>query len=153
MSLEYCKAAFISYLSTPSGNHLSTLFTSALVLRPLPFSSTVCMCVCVCVCVCRFEAWVLSCFSCLQLFVTLWAIVHQDSLSMGFSKQKYWSGLTPGRLPNPGIEPMSLKPPPLAGSLFTTSATCVCWQFNFFLLNWFAWLWVYPFKFMFRAAD
>ena len=72
---------------------------------------------------------------------------------MGFSKQKYWSGLTPGRLPNPGIEPMSLKPPPLAGSLFTTSATCVCWQFNFFLLNWFAWLWVYPFKFMFRAAD
>lgn len=149
MSLGYCREAFISYLSNSSGNHLSTLLTNALVLRPLPFSSIVC----VCVCVCRFQAWVLSCFSCLQLFVTLWAIAHQDSLSMGFPKQKYWRGLTPGRLPNPGVESMSLKPPPLAGSCFTTSATYECWQFNFFFLSWFACLWVYPFKFIFHAAD
>ena len=35
-------------------------------------------------------------------------IAHQSPLSMGFSKQEYWSGLSfpsPGNLPNPGIEP------------------------------------------------
>ena len=45
---------------------------------------------------------------------------------MGFSRQEYWSGLPyppPGDLPDPGIEPESLKSPVLAGRLFTTSAT------------------------------
>ena len=45
---------------------------------------------------------------------------------MGFSRQKYWSGLPfppPGDLPNPGIEPVSLASPALAGGFFTTSAT------------------------------
>ena len=36
---------------------------------------------------------VLSRFSCVQLFVTLWTIARQTSLSMGFSRQEYWSGL------------------------------------------------------------
>ena len=48
---------------------------------------------------------VLNCFSCVQLFATLWAVVHQ-ALSMGFSGQEYWSALpflSPGDLPNPGI--------------------------------------------------
>ena len=39
-----------------------------------------------------------------------WTVAHQPHLSMGFSRQKYWSGLTfpsPGDLPNPGIEPPS----------------------------------------------
>ena len=39
---------------------------------------------------------------------TLWTIAHQAPLSMGFSRQEYWSGLPcspPGALPNPGIEP------------------------------------------------
>ena len=48
------------------------------------------------------------------------------SLSMEFSGQEYWSGLPcppPGDLPNPGIEPVSLTSPELAGGLFTTSAT------------------------------
>ena len=39
-----------------------------------------------------------------------WTVVYQASLSMGFSKQEYWSGLSfpsPGDLPNPGIEPGS----------------------------------------------
>ena len=39
---------------------------------------------------------------------TLWTIVHQASLSMGFSRQEYWSGLpspSPVDLPNPGIKP------------------------------------------------
>ena len=35
---------------------------------------------------------VLSCFSCVQLFVTLWTVAHQAPLSMGFSSQDYWSG-------------------------------------------------------------
>ena len=45
---------------------------------------------------------------------------------MGFSRQEYWSGLPcppPGDLPNPGIEPVSLTSPALAGRFFTTSAT------------------------------
>jgi len=45
---------------------------------------------------------------------------------MGFSRQEYWSGLPcplPGDLPYPGIEPMSLESPALAGGFFTIGAT------------------------------
>ena len=45
-----------------------------------------------------------------QLFATLWTVAHQAPLSMGFSRQEYWSGLPcppPQDLPNPGTEPMS----------------------------------------------
>ena len=48
--------------------------------------------------------------SCVQLFVTTWTVPHQAPLSMGFSRQEYWSGLSfpsPGDLPDPGIEPRS----------------------------------------------
>jgi len=51
-----------------------------------------------------------SCFSRVQLFVTLWTIAHQTLLSMGFSRQEYWSGLPcppSGDLPHPGIELVS----------------------------------------------
>ena len=44
-------------------------------------------------------------------FVTPWTAARQAPLSMGFSRQEYWSGVpfpSPGDLPNPGIEPMSL---------------------------------------------
>ena len=44
---------------------------------------------------------------------------------MGFSRQDYWRGLpfpSPGDLLNPGLEPVSLKSPTLAGGFFTTSA-------------------------------
>ena len=54
---------------------------------------------------------VLSCFSCVQLFVTLWTVACHVFLSMGFFRQQYWSGLScppPGDLPNPGIKPASL---------------------------------------------
>ena len=60
------------------------------------------MCVCVCVCV--------QSLSCVQLFVTPWTVAHQALLSMGFSRQEYWSGLpfpSPGDLPDPGIKPGS----------------------------------------------
>ena len=45
---------------------------------------------------------------------------------MGFSRQEYWNGLpfsSPGDLPNPGIKPMSLMSPALAGRFFTSSTT------------------------------
>ena len=56
-----------------------------------------------------------------NLFVTPWTVVHQAPLSMGFSRQEYWSGLpTPGDLPDPGIEPTSPAASALAGGFFTT---------------------------------
>ena len=59
-----------------------------------------------CACMCM-----LSCFSLVWLFVTLWTVgSRQAPRSMGFSKQEYWSGLPfplPGDLPNPGTEPRS----------------------------------------------
>ena len=69
---------------------------------------------------------VLSCFSCVQLFVTLWIVAHQAPLSMGLSRPEYWSGLpcpSPGDLPNPGIEPASLLSPALGAGFFTTITT------------------------------
>ena len=60
------------------------------------------------------------------IFVTPWTVVHQAPLSMGFSRQKYWSELPcppPGYLPDPGTEPSSLTSPVLAGRFFTTSTT------------------------------
>ena len=71
-------------------------------------------------------ACMLNRFSHVQLCATLWTVAHQAPLSMGFSRQEYWSGLLcplPGDLPNPGIEPTSLMSPVLAGEFFTTSAT------------------------------
>ena len=68
----------------------------------------------------------LSCLSCVQLFATLWTIAHQALLSIGFSRQEYYSGLPyplPGDLPNPGIEPRSLMSPEWAIKFFTTSIT------------------------------
>ena len=64
--------------------------------------------------------------NCVWLFVILWTIARQASLSMGYPKQEYWSGLPfppPGDLLNPGIEPTSLVSPALAGGFFTTNTT------------------------------
>ena len=68
----------------------------------------------------------LSHFSSVQLFVTPQTVVHQAPLSMGFSRQEYWSWLPCPPLqdlPHPGIEPLSPASPALAGGFFTTSAT------------------------------
>ena len=54
-----------------------------------------------------------------------WTVAHQAPLSTEFFRHEYWSGLpipSPRDLPNPGIEPVSLTSPALAGGLFTTAA-------------------------------
>ena len=46
----------------------------------------------------------------IQLFTTPWTVAYQDPPSIGFSRQKDWSGLpfsSPGNLPNPQFEPGS----------------------------------------------
>ena len=60
------------------------------------------------------------------LFVTLWTVACQAPLSMGFSRQEYWSGLPlppPRDYPDPGIKPMSLMPTALVGGFFITNVT------------------------------
>ena len=57
--------------------------------------------------------------------VTPWTVAHQAPLSVAFSRQEYWSGLpfpSPGDLPDPGIEPVSLAYPALAGRFFTSES-------------------------------
>ena len=68
--------------------------------------------------------YVPSCFSRVQLCVTLWTVAGQAPLSMGFSRQEYWP--PSGDLPYPRIKLVSLRSPALAGGIFTTSATLDC---------------------------
>ena len=71
----------------------------------------------------------LSCvLSRVQLFGTPWTIARQAPLSMGSSRQEYWSGLPcppPGDLLNPGIEPASPTSPVLTGGFFYHS---ISWE-------------------------
>ena len=74
----------------------------------------------------RSGVCVLRHFRPIQLFVTLWAVAFQAPLSMGFSKQVYWSRLPyppPGDLPHPGIEPVSLHVSCIDSRFFTTTAS------------------------------
>ena len=80
-------------------------------ISPLSFSMAVCM---------------LSHFSRVRLFGTPRTVARQIPLSMGFSRQEYWSGLPfppPEDLLDPGIEPTSLMSPALAHGFFNTSTT------------------------------
>ena len=59
-------------------------------------------------------------------FVTPWTVAQQAPQSKGFSRQECWSGLpfpSPGDLPDPVIELVSLMSPAMAGRFFTTSPT------------------------------
>ena len=62
---------------------------------------------------------------------TPWTVACQTPLSVEFSRQEYWSGLPcppPGRLPGPGIEPLSLVSPASVAGFFTaTTAWEACW--------------------------
>ena len=71
----------------------------------------------------------LSCFSCVRLFVTPWTVACQVLLSVGFSRQEYWSGLPcppPGDLPNSGIEPMSVLSPAMTGGSLSLAPRGSC---------------------------
>ena len=84
----------------------------------LPYDPAACL-----YCVCM-----LTCFSCVWLFVTLWTVAHQVPLSMGFSREEYWSGLLwppLGDLPDLGFEHADLVSPALAGVFFTSSTTII----------------------------
>ena len=68
------------------------------------------------------------CAKLLQSYMTVtpWTVAHQAPLSMEFSRQEIleWVAcLSPGDLPDQGIEPTSRMPPVWAGRFFTTSAT------------------------------
>ena len=88
-------------------------------------SVCVCVCVCVyvraCVCVCARARASGLCHSVVSdSFVTSWTVAHQAPLSMGFSRQEYWSGLPfPPRenLSDPGTKPVSRA---LEGKFFTS---------------------------------
>ena len=59
---------------------------------------------------CKYLRLLLCMLSLVGLFAILWAVALQAPLTMGFSRQEYWSGLPcppPGDLPDPGIEPVS----------------------------------------------
>ena len=80
----------------------------------------------------------LSCFSHAQLFVTLWTAACQSSVSMGFPRHEYWSGLPcppPGDCPDSGITPVS-QSPALAGWFCSTweahtISTSIQWRSGF----------------------
>ena len=68
---------------------------------------------CMCINICLYHTYVcmhtISLHSCPHL-MTLWTVAHEALLSMGFSRQGYWSGFScppPGDLPDPGIKPGS----------------------------------------------
>ena len=70
------------------------------------------------------SVYILSHFSCVQLFVTLWILAHQTPMSMEFSREN--TGLSchfpsPENLPASGIKPMSFKSPALARGFFFLS--------------------------------
>ena len=70
-----------------------------------------------------------------RLFVTPWTVACQAPLSMGFSRQKYWSGLpfpSPGDLPDPGIKPGS---PALQADALLSEPTGKTSYFNVLCFN------------------
>ena len=70
-----------------------------------------------CVCMCALNR--------VRLFETPWTVACQTPLSMGFSRQEYWSTLPflpSGDLPNSGVKPVLPVSPALAGRFFTTEA-------------------------------
>ena len=91
------------------------------------------VCVCVCVWCAGTHAYVPSCFSPAQPFMTPWSIPHKAPQSIGFSWQEYWSGLpspSPEDLSDPEIKPASLVSPALQVHFYRWATkearVCVC---------------------------
>ena len=71
---------------------------------------------------CMCAKWLQSCLA----LCNPWTAPHQDPLSMGLSRQEYWSRLQcppPADLPDPGIKLISLTSPASADKFFTTGST------------------------------
>ena len=95
---EELQRLYIRSSHPPDGPHRSPSFRR---LQPFPFPrfshGPTCVCVCVCVCVhTRTHTRAQSC----PTLVTPWTVAHNAPLSVGFSRQEYWSGLP---FPSPGI--------------------------------------------------
>ena len=74
----------------------------------------------------------------LHLCQILWTVAHEAPLSMGFSRQEYWSGLPcppPGDHPDPEIKPVSLIFSALVWRVFTTSTAWETPNFHVMLIN------------------
>ena len=103
----------------PGEKHCQSIL---LAFIPLGFCLCVCVCVCVCAraCVCaRVCVGARVCSQSCPTLSTPWTVACQAPLSVGFSRQEHWSGLSslsPRDLPGPGIKPESLASPTLAGS-------------------------------------
>ena len=96
---------------------------------------------------------ILSHFHGISLCETLWTVTCQTPLSMGFSKQEYWSGLPcppPGDLPNPGIKPAFLMSPAL-----TCRPILYCWKKERKKEKWLScvWLFVTPWTVAYQAPQ
>ena len=90
-------------------------------------------------------ACMLSLFNHVLLFAILWTVALQAPLSMGFSRQEYWSGLpcpAPGDLPDPEIKSASLTFPVLAGGFFTTSATWEAHKYEYFYNTYYIYMFI-----------
>ena len=80
----------------------------------------------------------LALLSCVRLLVTSWTVARQAPLSMGYSRQEYWSGWsfpTPEDLLNAGTKPVSLVFSALAGRFFTTALSGKSLFPNHFILR------------------
>ena len=74
------------------------------------------------------------------LFAAPWTVVRQAPLSLGSSRQEYWRGLPhlpPGGLPDPAMEPISLRSPAMAGRFFPSRAT---WEDGIIQIPYSGWL-------------
>ena len=94
-------------------------------------------------CVCVFYS-----FSCVWYFATPWTVGHQAHLTMGFSRQVCWSGLSclpPGDLPESGTEPTSLTSPTLVVGFFTASTISGAQGLGttFQIVNLASWFWLW----------
>ena len=70
----------------------------------------------------------LSRFSHVRLYATLWTVAYQAPLSMGILQARIleWVAVpSSGDLPNPGVQPRALTPPALAGGALTTSSAAM----------------------------
>ena len=88
-----------------------------------------------CVCMCCY-------FSHVQLFETLWIVARQAPLSMGFSRQEYWSGLPcppPGHIPDQGSNPCLLHLPHCRQILYCWApreAPASMWNEHYHMVVW-----------------